>query len=155
MNFEDFILNVDPQYQCFALSMHDFMISNDCRLKMAEAKSGYVISYQYGKKKRVLLNFVFRKTGLHARIYGDHVGQYLDFLESLSETMKKTIEKAPPCKRFDDPPKCNSKCIGYVFAIGDVQHRKCRYNCFLFPVTDDSIPHIKTMIKKELSSRKE
>ena len=153
MVFEDFILSVDPQYQEFTKSIHDYMVKNECTLKMTDAKNGYVVSYQQGKKKRVILNFVFRKNGLHARIYADHVAQYLDLLESLPESMKKAVVKAPSCKRFDDPPKCNSKCIGYIFTIADTQHQKCRYNCFLFLVTNESIPHIWTLVEKELSLR--
>jgi len=155
MDFEDFIIEVEPQYQDFARKMHEFLLQNDNKLKMTSAKNGYVVSYQYGKKKRVLMNFVFRKSGLVARIYADHIGQYIDVLESVSVSMKKAVEKAPKCKRFEEPTSCNPKCSGYVFTLGDTQHQKCRYNCFMFNVNDESIPFIRTMIEKELECRAE
>ena len=153
MVFEDFLMNVEPQYQGFAIQTHGYMLENDCKLKMMLAKNGYVVSYLFGKKKRVVLNFVFRKSGLVARIYGDSVGQYIDFLETLPETMIKSIEKAPNCKRFENPPRCSEKCGGYVFAIKGTQHAKCRYNCFLFQVSEESIPFITAFFEKELEFR--
>ena len=155
MDFEDFIIEVDPQYQDFARKVHEYLLQNDCKLKMTSAKNGYVVSYQYGKKKRVLMNFVFRKSGLVTRIYADHIGQYAETLGSVTEKMKRTVEKAPVCKRFEDPTSCNSKCSGYVFHLGSIQHQKCRYNCFLFEVNDESIPFIRTLIEKELACRTE
>jgi len=153
MNFDDFIVSVDPQYQGFARSINDQLLTNGCKLKMASAKNGYVVSYQHGRKKRVVLNFVFRKTGLVARIYGDNVGTYSDVLMSLPDSMKNSVKKAPSCKRFDDPPRCNPNCGGYVFSIDGVQYQKCRYNCFMFEVCDESIPFIRTLIEKELAVR--
>ena len=155
MEFKDFIIEVDPQYQEFAEKMHEYLLQNDCKLKMTSAKNGYVVSYQYGKKKRVLLNFVFRKSRLVTRIYADHIGQYVDLLETVSVNMKRAVEKAPKCKRFEEPTSCNPKCSGYVFNMGGVQHQKCRYNCFMFEVTDESIPFIRTIVEKELKCRSE
>ena len=151
--FDDFINEVDPNYHGFALQTHEHMLQNDCKLKMTHAKNGYVVSYQHGKKKRVIMNFVFRKSGLFARIYCDHIGEYIETLEGISTNMIKTIEKAPVCKRFEDPSTCNSKCNGYVFTLKGTQHQKCRYNCFLFAVDDESIPFIKTLFENELQHR--
>ena len=153
MVFDDFIMEVDPQFHGFVISLNEYLMINDCKLKMTSAKNGYVVSYQYGKKKRVVLNFVFRKSGLVARIYADHIGQYIDVLDSLPDSMKNTVEKAPACKRFEDPPKCSPKCGGYVFDFNGKQHQKCRYMCFLFEVNNESIPLIRTMVEKELECR--
>ena len=153
MNFEDFLIDVDPQYLGFVCENHDDMIEKGCTLKMATAKNGYVVSYYYGKKKRVLINFVFRSGELVARIYGGNIDQYLDVLDSMPDDMKKTVMKAPKCRRFEDPPKCSPKCIGYTFSFNGEHHQKCRYNCFLFKVTDESIPFIKKMTEKELACR--
>ena len=153
MTFDDFLMSVDPQYQTFALSINEYLLQNDCKIKLTQAKNGYVVSYPHGKKKRVVMNFVFRKSGLVVRIYGDHVGQYLDLLETLPENMKKSIEKAPACKRFEDPPKCSQNCVGYVFNMDEKQHQKCRYNAFMFEVNDENIPFIRTLVEKELEAR--
>ena len=153
MDYNDFLDQVDPQYREFAVATHKQMLQGGCKLKVTLAKNGYVISYQHGKKKRVIMNFVFRKSGLVARIYGDFAGQYPDFIDSLPEDMIKSIEKAPNCKRFEDPPRCSSKCVGYVFSVLGSQHQKCRYNCFMFIVDDESIPYIKAFLEKELNMR--
>jgi len=153
MSFDDFIMCVNPQYQSFIRSINDQLLIDGCKLKITSAKNGYVVSYQHGRKKRVVLNFVFRKIGLVARIYGDNVGAYSDVLGSLPDSIKNSVKKAPSCKRFDDPPRCNSNCRGYVFSIDDVQYQKCRYNCFMFEVCDESIPLIRTFIEKELALR--
>ena len=153
MTFEDFLMEVDPQYHGFAREINEYLLESGCKLKMTTAKSGFLVSYQYGKKKYVVLNFVQRKTGLEARVYGGHVGEYLETIESLPDSMKATIEKAGNCKRFDDPPKCAPNCIGYVFALAGTELRKCRYYCFLFKVTNETIPYIREMVEKELSCR--
>ena len=153
MNFEDFLMEVDPQYHGFALATHEYLMENGCIYKVTAAKNGCLISYKYGKKKRVILNFVFRKSGLMARVYGDYIGDYLDLIESMPEGMKNVIEKAPTCKRFEDPPKCAPNCIGYVFPFAGTQHQKCRYSCFFFPVDEETIPYIRLMVEKELSYR--
>ena len=154
LNFEDFINDVDPRYRDFALQTHEYMLGESCKLKMQLAKNGYVISYSHGKTKRVVMNFVFRKSGLVARIYGDNVGQYEPFLASLPDAMKTAIEKAPKCKRFEEPPKCNSKCGGNVFTLNGAQVQKCRYNCFMFEVDDESIPYIRGFLENELQTRR-
>jgi len=155
MTFDDFLMEIDPKYHAFAREMDKYLLDNGCTLKISTAKSGYLVSYQHGKKKRVLLNFVFRKSGLVARVYAGNVEQYMETIENLPDNMKKSIEKAPKCKRFEDPPKCSPKCIGYVFKLEGTHHQKCRYNCFLFEVNDETIPHIKEMVERELSSRVE
>jgi len=151
--FEDFLIYVEPYNQDFVRETHENMLQNGCKFKLATAKNGYVASYQHVKSKLVVMNFVFRKTGLIVRIYGDNVGKYTDFLESLPEGMKKSIVKAPSCKRFLNPPKCNSKCGGNVFLLGGTQHQKCRYNCFMFPVDEESMPPIRRFLEHELTCR--
>jgi len=94
MTFDDFLMEVDPQYHGFACGVNAYLSENGCTMKITDAKNGYLVSYQYGKKKRVILNFVFRKSGLQVRIYCGHVGQYLDTIESLPASMKKAVEKA-------------------------------------------------------------
>jgi len=153
--FDNFMNEVDPLYRDFVTRTHEQLLQSGCKLKLSSAKNGYVVSYAYGKKTRVILNFVFRKKALVVRIYGDNARQYLDFLNSLPVAMKKTIEKAPNCKRFEVPPKCNSLCGGNVFTMDGIQYQKCRYSCFMFVVDDISIPAITTFINNELSARKE
>jgi len=153
VDFNVFLNSVDPKYHDFVMQANDFMQQNDCKLKLELAKNGYVASYQHGKKKRVILNFVFRKSGLFSRIYTNNIGRYMEVLEKIPEKISKSIEKAPVCKRFNDPSECNPKCNGYLFTMNDTQYQKCRYNCFLFAVDDESIPIIKSLYEKELKCR--
>jgi hypothetical protein len=64
ISFDDFLVNVNPQYRGFAMQTHEAMLQGGCKLKLTPAKSGYVVSYAHGKSKRVIMNFVFRKKGL-------------------------------------------------------------------------------------------
>ena len=153
MSFDDFIISVVPQYQGFARSINEYMLSNGCALKITTAKNGLVVSYQHLAKKRVVMNFVFRKKRLVVRIYGDHVGGYTEFLETMPDSMKDAIRTAPSCKRFETPPRCSPKCGGNVFSISGVQYHKCRYSCFMFVVDDESIPFITAHIERELAAR--
>ena len=152
--FENFLAEVSPQYVEFVTNLHDYLLTNGCKLKIETAKNGYVVSYSYAKTKRVFMNFVFRKSGLIARIYGDNVNKYIDFMQTLPAEMNKAIDKAPICKRLLDPTACNSRCsMGYAFEIGGNTYLKCKYNCFMFGVNDENIPFIKTFIENEIKER--
>jgi len=153
MNIEDFLIEIKPQYHGFVLSLNNYLTDKGCKIKITTAKNGYLVSYQYGKKKYVLMNFVFRKGELVARIYGNNAVNYIDILESLPESMKKSIHKAGNCKRFEDPPKCTPKCGGYVFKLEGSELQKCRYFCFMFEVNEETAPYIRTLIEKELECR--
>ena len=153
LKFEDFLMDVDPAYHEFVTQTHNLLLEAECKVKIELAKSGYLVSYS-DKNKRVIANFVFRKSGLIIRIYGDAVNHYNDFIETLPDGMVKAIEKAPVCKRLIDSTKCNSKCrMGYEFILKGTHHQKCQYNCFMFPVNDENIPFINNFLTKELTAR--
>ena len=118
VKFEDFLLDVNPENLGFIHDTHELMLQNNCTYKIEAAKSGYVFSYILPKTKKVIANYVFRKTGMIIRIYGDNVSKYADILNTLPAGMVEAIEKAPVCKRLVDPAKCNSRCpLGYVFDL--------------------------------------
>ena len=155
LNFEDFLASVDPAYHEFVTQKHTFLLENGCGMKMDLAKNGYLVSYS-DTCKRVLLNFVFRKSGLVTRIYGDHVNRYNDFLETLPDGMVKAIEKAMVCKRLIDMKKCNSRCrMGYDFTLKGARWQKCQYNCFIFPVNEENVPFINDFLMREWNARAE
>ena len=154
LQYEDFISQVHPACKDFVHELHALLGENGYKLKLDAAKSGYVASYSHAKAKRVIMNFVFRKGGLVIRIYGDHVNRYINFMQTLPESMVKTIEKSPVCKRLLDPNQCNSRCgMGYDFEIKGNRNQKCRYNCFMFEVNDENIPFIKQFIENEIRER--
>lgn len=152
--FEDFLITVDPKYQAFVFGLHEYMLENDCKTKIELKSSGHLVSYQHTPTKKVIVNFVFRKKGLIVRIYGDNVNKYLAFMEGLPVGMAKSIAKAPVCKRLVNPNDCNPKCSkGYDFNIGGEHFQKCRYNCFMFEVNDESNTYIKSFIENEIKER--
>ena len=152
ISFEQFFETVEEGNKLFIHDLQNYLLESGCKVAFEEKKSGYLASYKFGKPPKALLNFVFRKTGMLARIYGEQSGSYQDFLISLPTEMIKSIEKAGDCRRLTENA-CNPKCVGYDFKIGDKHFQKCRYSCFEFLITDESMPFIKAFIERELSER--
>lgn len=151
LTFEDFIVTVDNEYRDFVNDLHHTLISCGCVLEVKEAKSGYLASYQHNKK--AVANYVFRKKGLIVRIYANHLGSYMKFLDTLPDGMLQTIKAAPVCKRLINPDACNSKCaMGYDFLICEEHLQKCRNNAFMFLVCEDYNPFIKTFLENEIEA---
>lgn len=151
---EQFLSDVAPNHIPFVMEIDAFLTSRGFKTKVELAKSGYVVSYRHPKTKKVLLNYLFRKSGMLVRIYGDHVAEYLDFLQTLPAGMAAAVAKEPNCKRLLDPAACNSRCpMGYVFSIRGEQHQKCRYSAFMFAVNDETMPFLRGLIEKEAAAR--
>lgn len=152
--FEEFMFDVHPALHPFVARMHERLTLTDCTFELKMAKSGYVASYAYKKTKRVVLNYVFRKKGMLARVYGDYACRDQALIDSLPEAVAKSVAKAPVCKRLIDPMSCSSNCpMGYTFEIdGELKH-KCRYNCFLILLDDVSMPAVEALIEAELAGR--
>lgn len=151
LGFEDFITTVDGESAEFVRELHGMFTEQGCKLEVKEAKSGYVVSYLLNKK--TVMNYVFRKKGLLVRIYANHVGAYLDVLETLPAGMAETLRAAPECKRLRGSAACNSKCaMGYDFILGGQRHQKCRYNAFQFLVCGENNPSIRALLARELAA---
>ena len=56
--------------------------------------------------KKTVMNWVFRKSGVLARIYGN-VGKYKDLIAALPAYMQKKIITSRNCKRLIDPRRIN------------------------------------------------
>jgi len=146
--FEDFLQDVQPAYQAFAAGVHKNFAAQGCKVKIESKASGFLVSYAHPKTKRSLLNFVFRKKSLMVRLYPSDVSRCAELLDSPPERMEKEIAKSPVCKRLLDPADCNSRCpMGYDITVRGTRYQKCRYSCFLFTVTNESIPFIQDFIK--------
>lgn len=153
LGFGDFLINVSPAYQESVTEIDGYLLGGGCKRKVEPAKSGTRASYSINK--RALLNFVFRKSGLLARVYGDHVATYAGLPDSFPESMSKAMAKAGDCKRMTvGPDACSPSCsMGYDFTANGVHYQKCRYSCFLFPVTEESLPFIRALVENELAAR--
>ena len=154
ITFEQFLETVDAKDRPFIQSLHSDMLDEGCKVEFEEKKSGMLASYKCGKKKKSVVNLVFRKKGMLVRIYGKHAGEYEGFLNTLPPNMVEAIQTAGECKRLTQN-KCSTKCVGYEFTIGDEHFQKCKYNCFEFWVTEENHPFIRAFIGHELDARKE
>jgi len=153
-SFEDFLSEVSPDYKSFAEEINDSLLANGCQSKIEQKASGYFVSYADLKTKRSLMNFLFRKSGLIARIYGENCKSYSEFLNSIPSAMGQEISKATDCKRLIDPSKCNQKCtMGYEFEVGNNHYQKCKNSCFMFLITQESMPIVADFVKYELEAR--
>ena len=152
INFEQFLEAVDMGNRPFVEEMHVYLLEKGCKVTFEEKKSGFIASYKFGKPPRALMNFLFKKQGMFARIYGERISDYPDFLNSLPSDMVASVEKAGTCKRITQGT-CNPKCIGYDFMIGESHFQKCRYSCFEFLINSEGNPYIKEFVEREIGER--
>lgn len=151
LGFQDFIGTVEGDASEFITELHRLLTEGGCKIEVKEAKSGYVVSYRYDKK--TIMNYVFRKKGMIARIYGNHVIDYMAFLDTLPDGMVKAIQDAPYCKRLLNPNDCNPKCaMGNDFILRGQREQKCRYSAFMFLLCEENNPFIKSFIMHELEA---
>lgn len=149
-----FLNNVPLEHRDFVEELNTALLAQGMALEIKAAKSGPVVTYGSGKPKRSLFNYVFRKSGMMMRIYGEHAGEYEDILAVFPEKMKAAIRKAGPCRRILDPAACSSRCsMGYVFDLDGEQQIKCRYNAFLLPVNEENKPHLRAFVEREAAAR--
>ncbi len=152
--FDRFLQDVSPANLDFVLELHRMLEGLGYSHRIEQAKSGLVVSYETPKTKKVLLNYLFRKTGLLMRLYGDHVPAYVEVVQALPPAMVEAIGAHPDCKRLKNPADCNSRCpMGYAFEAHGKLFQKCRYHCFLFPVDESTKPSLTTMVEKETAAR--
>jgi len=152
INFEQFIEAVDMDNKPFVQDLHNYLLENGCKAAFEEKKSGYLASYKHGKPQRAVVNLLFRKKGMLTRIYGERIGDYPDFLNTLPRVMVESIKDASICKRLV-LNECSPKCSGYDFTIGNERFQKCRYSCFEFPMSAESNPFIREFVEHEIKER--
>ena len=152
ITFEDFLLTVPAEHQPFAFKLDEALGALGCTFSAKEAKSGYVISYQWQKK--TVMNWVFRKSGMLARIYGDNAGRYEPLIAALPEDMQTKMTSAPDCRRLIDPSVCSKTCVmGMVYDLNGQTYKKCRVNGMFFPLTAKSAAHIQDLVGAEIAAR--
>lgn len=153
IEFEEFLASVSEQNQEFVKELHNQLMESGCKIEIKSAKSGYMVSYLYHKK--TIANYVFRKKGMIARIYGVHVNEYEEVLETLPDELIRAIHAAPICKRLADPDACNPKCAkGFEFWLRGEHYQKCRNSAFMFLVCPQNNPSIRLLLLKEVEAWK-
>ena len=152
IDFEQFIKALDNDNKPFVSDLHNYLLDNGCKAAFEYKKGGCLASYKYGKPPRAAVNFLFRKTGMLTRIYGERIGNYPDFLNTLPCVMVESVKNASICKRLV-LNKCSPSCCGYDFMIGNEHYKKCQYSCFEFLMTGESNPYMKTFVEHEINGR--
>ena len=151
--FKEFLLEIAPEHRAFVEKLNNKLIEQGCNLVVKEAKSGFAASYQFDKK--TVMNWVFRKSGVMARIYGDNAGKYEDIIASLPADMQKKMTTSRDCKRLIDPNACSDTCVkGFVYALNGNIHKKCRNDGMFFLLTNETAEHIARLVCAEVTVRK-
>lgn len=152
-SFKEFLAAIAPEQQAFVERLNNKLVEQGCDLVIKEAKSGYTASYRLEKK--TVMNWVFRKSGILARIYGDNAKKYEDTIASLPADMQKKMTSARDCKRLMDPNACSDTCVkGFVYTLNGDTHKKCRNDGMFFLLTDESAEHIAGLVCAEVAARK-
>ena len=153
IKFDEFVLTVPEEHKVFITDLHNKLMNEGCRIQIKTAKSGCLVSYKFNKK--TLANYVFRESGLIARLYVRNINSYMDFLDSLPETMQTEIKNSSQCKRLIDPESCNSKCsMGYDFLMNGERFQKCKNDAFMFNISADNYSYIEDFLLKEIEYSK-
>lgn len=153
ISFEAFLSTVAPEHQAAVDALHSKLTELGCVLIIKEAKSGYAVSYQLEKK--TVMNWVFRKSGILARIYGDNAGKYEDIIADLPADMQEKMTAARDCKRLIDPTACSDTCVkGFVYALHGQTYKKCRNDGMFFLLTEETAEPIAALICAEVAARK-
>ncbi len=135
IDFTNFLQAVPAENKAFVSALHERLLAVGCAANFKEAKSGLTVSYQWNKK--TVMNWVFRKAGMLARIYGDNVPQYEAELAALPADMQKKMTTSRDCKRLIDPAACSDTCVkGFVYNLGGNTYKKCRNDGMFFPLSD-------------------
>ena len=152
-SFQTFLSTVSPEYQGFVAKLNNKLIEEGCELMIKEVKSGYTASYQLEKK--TVMNWVFRKSGIWARIYGDNADKYEETIASLPVDMQKKMTTSRDCKRLIDPDACSNTCVkGFVYVLNDNSYKKCRNDGMLFLLTNETAEYIAELVCTEVAVRK-
>ena len=150
---KEFLLAVAPEYREFVEKLNNKLIEQGCNLVIKQAKSGYAVSYQLEKK--TVMNWVFRKAGVLARIYGDNAGEYEEIIASLPADMQKKMTASRDCKRLIDPNACSDTCVkGFVYTLKGDTYKKCRNDGMFFLLTNETAEHIDRLVCAEVAVRK-
>ncbi|MDO5601646.1 MAG: hypothetical protein Q4G07_02640 [Oscillospiraceae bacterium] len=153
ISFQAFLMAVAPEQQAFVETLHHKLLELGCDLVVKEAKSGYAASYQFEKK--TVMNWVFRKAGLFARIYGDNAGKYEEVIASLPAAMQNTMTASRNCKRLIDPTACSDTCVkGFIYDLHGETYKKCRNDGMFFLLTTETAKPIADLVCAEVTVRK-
>ncbi len=148
--FMSFLNTVPEHLRPFVSEIDAYLLDKDCKRSIKTAAKGYLVSYALPVSKKTLLNFVFRKGCVKARIYAAHVKEYEDLVSGFPDATKKEIAAALECKKLIGLT-CSPTCpAGYQFVMDGVEYKKCRSMAFLPILNEENNPFIRKMIEAEV-----
>ena len=137
-SFREFLTAVEPKHRAFVEKLNYKLIEQGCNLVIKE-----------------VMNWVFRKSGVLARIYGDNAGRYRDVIASLPADMQKKMTASRDCKRLIDPNACSGTCVkGFVYTLNGDTYKKCRNDGMFFLLTNETAEQIARLVCAEVAARK-
>lgn len=146
----DFLSLIPDEIKPFVDGLDNFLEKNNCKRTIKPTAKGYLVSYTLPSSGKALMNFVFRKGCVRARIYAAHIAEYEELLEQFPATTKKEIAGALDCKKLTGKT-CSPTCpAGYTFKLDGVEHKKCRSMAFLSVLCNENNPILQKMIEKEV-----
>jgi len=149
--YSDFLSLVPDESKDFVEELDAFLADKKCKRTIKPAAKGYLVTYSLPESGKSLLNFVFRKGCVKARIYASHVAEYEELVEKFPETTKKEIAKALDCKKLNGKT-CSPTCpAGYTFVMDGIEFKKCRSMAFLPSLSVLNNPVIREMVEREVS----
>ena len=151
MTFQNFLNNLPEAIQETVIRINQELTADGFQLNIKEAKSGPVVSYSKGKK--VLMNYVCRKSGIKIRLYAAGILNYESILETVPKKTKVELLKARDCKKLNGQD-CSPACPGgYIYQMDCNEYKKCRSTAFLMSVTPDACDFIYAIVKAEAKER--
>lgn len=148
--FSDFLDMVPDESKVFVAELNSYLTEHGCKRTIKPAAKGYLVTYSLPDSGKSLLNFVFRKGCVKARVYATHVSEYETIIEAFHEKTKKEIAAALDCKKLTGKT-CSPTCpAGYTFVMDGLEYRKCRSMAFLPTLIAENNSVIRKMIEEEL-----
>ena len=132
-------------------NIHAELSAMDFTEEIKEAKSGPVLSYM--KDRKVLLNYVYRKSGIKVRLYAAGIAAYEDCLAAIPDSMKTELKKATDCKKLNGLPGTPTCPGGYTYTLDGELLKKCRSTAFLMTLNQKTAEYIQTLILREAGER--
>lgn len=146
----DFLSLVPDESKTFVDELNTFLTGKKCKRTIKPAAKGYLVTYSLPESGKSLLNFVFRKGCVKAKIYASHIAEYEGLLEKFPEGTKKEIAYALDCKKLNGKT-CSPICpAGYTFVMDGIEYKKCRSMAFLPVLGRINNSIIWEMIEKEI-----
>lgn len=153
ISFNEFLLTVAPEYRVLMEKPGGKLLKQGCEPVIKEVKSGCTTTYQLEKK--TVMSWVFRRTGIWARIYGGNAGKYEEVIAALPTHMQKKVTASCDYKRLIGPDACSDTCVkDLVCSLNEETQKKCRSDGMPLLLTEETAECITGLICAEVAARR-